>query len=47
MLAFGVAEAAGLPAVALPSPQRDGVVESHLSQPARKMGHPRSVVVSA
>jgi hypothetical protein len=30
------------PVVALPNSQSDEVVESHLSQSARKMGHPRS-----
>jgi hypothetical protein len=30
-----------------PNRQRDGAVESHSSQSARRMGHPRFVVASA
>jgi hypothetical protein len=30
-----------------PNPQRDGVVESRVSQKTRDMGHPRVVVASA
>jgi hypothetical protein len=40
-------EVAPFPVVALPNPQRDETVESHVSQKMRDMGQPRSVVVSA
>jgi hypothetical protein len=36
-----------LPVVALPKSSGGGVVESHSSQSARRMGHPLFVVVSA
>ena len=40
--ACGTTEVVAFPVVALPSPQRDGAVESHASQSARRMGHPRA-----
>jgi hypothetical protein len=40
-------EVESFPIVALPNSQREGVVESHVSQGKRDMGHPRFVMARA